>query len=74
MQNRVDPRIAQQALHAISVGVAADDRGGLIRDRVGVSRGEVVQDDDTMPGGDQGIDTRSADVSSPTRYQDCAWL
>jgi hypothetical protein len=38
MQNCVNPRIAQQALHAISVGEAANDRGGLIWDRIGVSR------------------------------------
>ncbi len=27
-----------------------------------------------MSSGDQGIGTCSADVSSPTSYQDCAWL
>ena len=74
MQDRVDARIAQEGLHSIAVGVAADDGRGLVRNRIGVPRREVVQDDDAVSGGDQSIRTRRADIPGAACYQNRAWL
>ena len=70
MQDRVNARVTQQALHAIAIGVATNHRRSLIWNRVGMAGREVIEDHNTMAPGDQGVDTCGTDVSGPTRYQD----